>query len=160
MLVAVAIYFLLAFAVQLADGGGRRIANTIALLYIPGSIGFFVARALWRWWRTQPHGTAGVGALAALGMSVIGWANVALATAVRGINEGNYALIIIAPLAMMVGLLVSLGNLFAAGLGVASSVTALQSQGRRSGWIVAAGFASVVLNLTAIYRTFRIYENP
>src|SRR5262249_21909599 len=69
--------FVLAIAVQLADGDARQIVNRVALLFLPMTVGFFVGRALWRWWRSQPYGTARTGANLALVVSLVSWANVA-----------------------------------------------------------------------------------
>lgn len=62
----------------------------------------------------------------------------------------NYGLIVIAPLTMMLGAIVSLAGLAAAGVGAAATVTALTRSVPRSSVVAVVGIASVVLNLAHI----------
>lgn len=136
----------------------RDLIQGVAQLVVPGLVAFFVARAFWRWWSAQPPTIAAVGAWLGLGVALVGWLNVALATWVAGLNQGNYALIVIVPLAWMLGLAVSMAGLLAAGLGVAVTITGASHAMPARGWVVAAGLAAVILNLTPILRLISIFS--
>ena len=160
VLLVIGAFMLVMFAHVVVEGGAHKVIDRTLGLILFGSIAYFVGRAFWRWWKQQPPSIAGMGALAGLGVGVVGWLNVGLATWVVGIDEGNYALILIAPLAMLIGLAVSIAGLLAAGMGVAVVMTAVRHQVSGRIWIVCAGIATVILNLTPIVRLVQIFENP
>ena len=160
VLIVVGAFLLISVGHTYVEGGGHRVIDWMLRLLVVGSIAYFVGRGFWRWWSQQPPTIAGMGALGGLGVAVVGWLNVGVATWVTGINEGNYALILIGPLAMLLGLAVSIAGLLAAGLGAAVVMTALRHPIPARFWIVCAGIATVILNLMPIVRLVQIFENP
>jgi len=159
-LVFVALFIVIGmFAVAVFDEW-RGPLQTIYRILVAGIIVFFVGRVFWRWWKARPTTIATKGAVVALLLAVVGWLDVGLAKAVTGISEGNYALIVIVPLTMMLGAFVSLAGLFAAGLGVAVTITGLTRTVARPAWVVSMGIASVVLNLGHIVALVQIFVHP
>jgi hypothetical protein len=159
-LVFVALFIVIGmFAVAVFDEW-RGPLQTIYRILVAGIIAFFVGRVFWRWWKARPTTIATKGAVVALLLAVVGWLDVGLAKAVTGISEGNYALIVIVPLTMMLGAFVSLAGLFAAGLGVAVTMTGLTRTVARPAWVVSMGIASVVLNLGHIVALVHIFMHP
>jgi hypothetical protein len=136
----------------------RGTIKVVWWLLMSGLVAFLAGRAFWSWWKAQPEAIVTMGAMLALAFALVGWLDVALARAVRGISEGNYALIIIGPLMMMLGALVSLGGLLAAALGVAVIASGLRRPAGRGTLLAIAGLAAVGLNFGHIFLVVRVLE--
>jgi len=131
----------------------------ITRLFIVAMVLYFSGIAFWHWW--QKRSTASLlkrGSIAALVIAVVGWADIALISAVYRISGENYALIIIAPLAMLASAVASLAGLIAAFIGGAILVTAMKNDIEHRSLYVLIGMAAIVLNLAHIIRLLRIYE--
>ncbi len=128
----------------------RDVLQAIYRPLIPVLVLYFAGRAFWRWWREQPPAIAGTGAKVAFLVAIAGWLDLLLARGVAHMSAENYGLIVIAPLTMMLGAIVSLAGLAAAGVGAAATVTALTRSVPRSSVVAVVGIASVVLNLAHI----------
>jgi len=122
-----------------------------------GAVVFFAGRAFWSWWKTQPVEVAAKRAGIGIAFAVAGWLGVALARAVAGMSGENYALIVIAPLTMLLGALMALGGALAAGLGLAVIATGLTRPVSRPALVVAAGLACFLLNAGHVVALASVY---
>ena len=119
---------------------------------------FYPGRAFWRWWRGVSQATVGGGVWVALAFAGVSWIDLALARGVAGMSEGNYALIIIGPLMMLLGAFVSLGGIVAAGLATGAFIRAVRRSMPKRAWIIAGAIVAVVLNLTPIVLLVKTFE--
>ena len=93
-------------------------------------------------------------------VALAGWLVVSIARFVTHMSEGNYALIIIVPLTMMLGALSALAGLLAAGLGLAIAVTPLARPVPRPALLVAGGLACFLLNISHIVALIAAFWRP
>lgn len=156
-MIGFAVTILLNCAVAFFDEA-RKPFQLATQVFVPAFVIYIVTRVFWSWWRRQPPAMVSLGAWAALAVAVASWLDVALAHGVKSINEGNYGLIVIAPLAMMIGLAVSLAGLAATGLGVIVAITAITREVPKRALLLVAGIAAAVLNVAAIFQVIRIYS--
>jgi hypothetical protein len=121
------------------------------------TLAFFAGRRAWEWWKVRSPRARSLGLLASLGVAACGWLVVAFEWAVlRGVGD-SYAMIIVAPLLMILGFGVGVVGLAAAILGIAVVVRAANTPTEHRVLAVMGGAAAVVLNLAYPWVLVRLW---
>ena len=127
----------------------RNLLGRMIQLLVVGSILYFGSRGTWRWSASWSPAFAGLLLWKGLNAALGGWFAVAASLWVRSLSSENYALIILAPMSMLLALIFAI-----AGLGSAAVSSCIALRGSRTPTtpraMVAAGIAIAILNLGQI----------
>ena len=135
----------LAFAFSIFDEIRKPLGETFKLAFF-GSIAYFGGRAIWRWSALWSPEIAWVllwkGFRGALG----GWLAVAFSIWIRTLSSENYALIILAPISMLMALFFVIVGVLGGAAGTCIALRGARAATPHQGTVI-AGMASAALNL-------------
>ncbi len=155
-LVALAIVAALFAAFRVFDEA-REPLKAVTRLVVPALVLFFGGRWLWRWLRSRPDLASRLGVTFALLAALAGWLDVAFVSGVRGLSQGNFALIVLGPLALLTSLLAALAGVAGAIAGGAAARTAFRHAVPRRALVAAGGIAGLVLNAAHVVRLAQVW---
>jgi hypothetical protein len=136
---------LLAFAFSIFDEIRGSLGEVFKLVFF-GSIAYFGGRAIWRWSAMWSPEIAWVLLWKGFRGAVGGWLAVAFSIWIRTLGSENYALIVLAPISMLMAISFGIVGVLGGAAGTCIALRGARAAPPHQGTVI-AGMASALLNL-------------